>query len=80
MIKGYLSEKAVIQLGRSLPRGIVRFVEGMELADWRQDILGWMVTGHERAWGDPVELVRTFGPYVEIVTTRESSVLPEEGK
>ena len=63
-MNGYISPKAVDQLAHALPHGIVRFVEGGELADWRDDILGWMVTGSERAWGDPVELVRKFGPYV----------------
>lgn len=66
MTDGYFSPIEVDRLGRAMPHGIVRFTESGKLADWREDILGWMVTGSDRVWGDPLELVRTFGPYEAI--------------
>lgn len=43
-----------------LPKAILRFESGA-VAVWDDAILGWHVTGSERAWGDPVELLKIYG-------------------
>jgi hypothetical protein len=49
--------------GRHMTKGIIRFIEGGEVAVWRENMIAWSVTGSARAWGDPGELLRQFGPY-----------------
>lgn len=78
MTDGYFSPIEVDRLGRAMPHGIVRFTESGKLADWREDILGWMVTGSDRVWGDPLELVRTFGPYEAIAVVSPTPPTDEE--
>lgn len=78
MTEGYFSPAEVDRLGRAMPHGIVRFTESGKLADWREDILGWMVTGSERVWGDPLELVRMFGPYEALAVVSPTPPTDEE--
>lgn len=53
---------------RPLPReGAVRFPTG-QVAVYDATIRGWMITGNERAWGDPEEIEKRFGTdWVEMV-------------
>jgi len=67
-MKGYMSPAQLRAHAAAMPRGIVRFIEGGEVAVWTDAGLHFMVTGHERAWGDRWELIRTFGPYVVMLS------------
>jgi hypothetical protein len=81
IMKGYMTPEAVERFAAELPRnGIIQFVEDGQVAVYRADSLSWSVSGHERAWGDAIELVRKFGPYVivgkeSVPCTRCDSVL-----
>ena len=62
-----------------LPKSTVKFASG-PIVMWKENLLGWVITGHDDVWGNPDLIIKTFGSDFTILEPVSETAKKEIGR